>query len=558
MSGPSHTQAASITGAAALIRTLLECGVDCGFGIPSIHNIALYEALRQQPRFQHWVVRHEQAAGFAADGFCRTTGKPAVVFASTGPGNLFTLVPLLESLQTETPLILVGTNVASPLLGKTCGALHETPQQLGILAPLTRFATRIKSAGEIPAAVREAVRSRGPAFIEVPHDLLLAPLALSSEDSFATDSQTSDPPKENLAGAIAEIAGSRKPVIVAGSGVSSASAVAALRKLAERLQSPVLTTTSGKGVFADDHPLAMECISRLGAAQELLLESDLLISVGARFTEFDTGRYTLKAPQRHLCLSAGQSTDFPFPATTNVSGNLEEILRQLADAAESRQGWFSADKVRVAERSKLESLNSDAYSALQSLRDALNRNDVVVNDQSILNYWASAFFPVLEPHTFHYPTGSGTLGYGLPAAIGAACALQKQGSASRVICMAGDGGFQYTSHELATLAQYNLPVKILLVNDNSYGIIGFLQRTAFGQTHEVVLNNPDFCVLAEAFKISAQRVTDLEGLRQQLPAWLNSAGPALLEWRTELKAPWEVGAIHRPVNLSASRSQSES
>jgi thiamine pyrophosphate-dependent acetolactate synthase large subunit-like protein len=558
MSASSHTQAASATGAAALIHTLMECGINCGFGIPSIHNIALYEALRQQPRFRHWVVRHEQAAGFAADGFYRTSGKPAVVFASTGPGNLFTLVPLLESLQTETPVILVGTNVASPLLGKTCGALHETPQQLQILAPLTRFATRITSAGEIPAAVREAVRSRGPAFIEVPHDLLLSPLGLSSEVPVATDWQTSKPSEDDLAQAISQIARSRKPVLVAGSGVSSATAVAALRKLAERIQSPVLTTTSGKGVFADDHPLAMGCISRMGAAQEVLLESDLLISIGARFTEFDTGRYTLKAPSQHLCLSAGQPAGFPFPADVNVSGSLAEIMQQLADAIEPRQGWFAVDKARVGEREKLESLNSDAYAALQLLRNALNRDDVVVNDQSILNYWASAFFPVLAPHTFHYPTGSGTLGYGLPAAIGAACALQQQGSTRCVICVAGDGGFQYTSHELATLAQYNLPVKILLVNDNSYGIIGFLQRAAFGQTHEVTLKNPDFCGLAEAYKIPAQRVTDLEGLRQQLPVWLNSAGPALLEWRTELKAPWEVGAIHRPANLSASRSQSES
>ncbi len=553
MSSPSHTQPASITGAAALIQTLLECGVDCGFGIPSIHNIALYEALRQQPRFQHWVVRHEQAAGFAADGFYRTSGKPAVLFASTGPGNLFTLVPLLESLQTETPVILVGTNVASPLLGKTCGALHETPQQLEIIAPLTHFAARIKSADEIPAAVHAAVQSRGPAFIEVPHDLLLAPSA-SPRISVASDPRAGQTQKDHLSRALAEIARSHKPVIVAGSGVSSATAVASLRKLAERLQSPVLTTTSGKGVFADDHPLAMGCLSRLGAAQELLLQSDLLISVGARFTEFDTGRYTLKAPPQHLCLSAGECGSFPFPPTANVSGNLDEIVRQLADAVESRQGWFPVDEVRAAERKKLESMNADAYAALQLLRDNLDRHDVVVNDQSILNYWASAFFPVLEPHTFHYPTGSGTLGYGLPAAIGTASALQKHGSASRVVCVAGDGGFQYTSHELATLAQYNLPVKILLVNDNSYGIIGFLQRTAFGQTHEVQLKNPDFCALVEAFKIPAQQVTDLQGLRQKLPAWLNSAGPALLEWRTELKAPWEAGAIQRPANLSSSRS----
>ena len=156
---------------------------------------------------------------------------------------------------------------------------------------------------------------------------------------------------------------------------------------------------------------------------------------------------------------------------------------------------------------------------------------------------------MLARRAFLYPTGSGTLGYGLPAAIGAACAIQQQGRKTRVVCIAGDGGFQYTSHELATLAQYGLPVKILLVNDRAYGIIGFLQQTMFGHTHEVNLKNPDFCVLAEAYGIPAQRVSDFESLKRQLPSWLNSDGPALLEWRTELKAPWAVGAIQRPVNL---------
>jgi acetolactate synthase-1/2/3 large subunit len=181
----------------------------------------------------------------------------------------------------------------------------------------------------------------------------------------------------------------------------------------------------------------------------------------------------------------------------------------------------------------------------------MGRDDVLVNDQSILNYWASAFFPVLAPRTFIYPTGSGTLGYALPAAIGAACAKPDR----RVLCIAGDGGFQYTSHELATLAQYQLPVKILLVNDNAYGIIGFLQRSMFGHSHEVDLKNPDFCRLAEAYGIQAERVTDFASLEQKISQWLDSPGPALLEWKTILKAPWEVGAIVRPTNLMPMKEQ---
>ena len=531
--------------ASALVEALLAHGIDSGFGIPSIHNIALYDALRQRPQFQHWIARHEQAATFAADGFCHRSGKPAVVFASTGPGNLFTLAGLLESFQTNTPLILVGTNVASSILGKTCGALHETPQQLEIIRPLTRFATRISRPEDIPDAVASAAKADGPAFIEIPHDVLLAPCGTA-----APGCADESPKTDEIEQAVTHIHQSRTPAIVAGSSVDTDDAVAALKQLAETLHAPVLTTTSGKGVFADDHPLSMGCISRLGAAQEVLAHSDLLISIGARFTEFDTGRFSLKAPAQQVQIDQSpEHVGFPFPAAAKLFGNISAIVQGITGSLKSRQPWCDVAAIRAQERKRLESLNADAYSALMLLREALDRDDVVANDQSILNYWASTFFPVLAPRTFLYPSGSGTLGYGLPAAIGAACANQRTGRNTRVICIAGDGGFQYTSHELATLAQYNLPVKILLVNDNSYGIIGFLQRTMFGHTHEVQLKNPDFCVLAEAYGIPAQRVTDLDGLRHQLASWINARGPALLEWRTELKAPWEAGAVNRPTGL---------
>src|SRR5579884_4200291 len=150
------SQITHMTGAQAVITSLMRHGITTGFGIPSIHNIPLYEVLRQTPGFQHWIVRHEQAAGFAADGFYRNSGKIAAIFASTGPGNLFTLVPLLESLQTGTPVLLIGTNIASSLLDKAGGALHETPDQLDIIRPLTRFAWRVANPDEISEVFAQA------------------------------------------------------------------------------------------------------------------------------------------------------------------------------------------------------------------------------------------------------------------------------------------------------------------------------------------------------------------------------------------------------------------
>ena len=537
------------SGATAVVESLLRLGITSGFGIPSIHNIAIYDALRKAPKFQHWIVRHEQAAAFAADAFFRASGKVAAVFASTGPGNLFTVVPFLESLQTNTPVLLIGTNVATPLLDKACNALHETPGQLDIFTPLTRFAARITNPEEIPATVAAAAEvlygpAPGPVFIEIPHDLLLAPVSTDLPTMSRKAGDASADAK--IADVVQQIEARQRPVVLIGSGVKP-EAAAGVRRFIETVQAPFVTTTTGKGVIADDHALSMGSISRLGAAQELLAQGDLLISFGARLTEFDTGRFGLKLPAAHIKIAEDPAYFAGiFPATAQLAGSTGHIATELAKRVKQRKIWWNAAVARTQEKSQLETLNADGYAALALLRSVLSRNDIVANDQSILNYWASAFFSVLEPRSFIYPSGSGTLGYGLPAAIGAACAVRRNQQTRRVICIAGDGGFQYTSHELATLAQYDLPVKILLVNDNKYGIIGFLQRSLFGTEHEVELKNPDFCRLAEAYGIRADRARDLQSLSEKIGPWLDSPGPALLEWQTELKAPWEVGAIQRP------------
>src|SRR6476661_7757263 len=188
VASPTTPHLSQISGAQAVVTALVRHGITAGFGIPSIYNIVVYEALRQTPEFHHWVVRHEQAAGYAADGFYRRSGEVAAIFAFTGFGNLFTLVPLLESLQNNIPVLLIATNIASSLLAKTGGALHETPEQLELLRPLTRFARRVARPDELPATIAEAVNVLrgplpGPAFIEIPHDFFLAPVTTSSDSA---------------------------------------------------------------------------------------------------------------------------------------------------------------------------------------------------------------------------------------------------------------------------------------------------------------------------------------------------------------------------------------
>lgn len=554
VASPTTPHPSQITGAQAVVAALVRHGITAGFGIPSIHNIAVYEALRQTPAFHHWVVRHEQAAGYAADGFCRCSGQIAAIFASTGPGNLFTLVPLLESLQNNIPVLLIGTNIASAMLGKTGGALHETPDQLEIIRPLTRFARRVASPDALMETIAEAVAILhgslpGPAFIEIPHDFFLAIINVDlSKPSPRNSTSHPAPPSQEIEAARRQIAGSRTPAILVGAGLRGGSS--AVRKFAELLQCPVFTTTSGKGMFPTDHPLSLGCISRLGAVQEVFQQSDLLISFGARLTEFDTGRFGLQLPSQHIQVIEDERYPGDRISSTRVVGEIAAVAQAFAQGATARSHWCDIAAIKASESERLEALVQDSYTALKLIRSSMHRNDVLVNDQSILNYWASAFFPVLEPGTFLYPAGSGTLGYALPAAIGAACAVKRSGEARKIVCIVGDGGFQYTQHELATLAQYDLPVKILLVNDDSYGVIAFLQRTMFGQTHEVALKNPDFCRVAEAYGIRAERITSIAALQQRMPQWLSSPGPALLEWHTQLNAPWAVGAIPRPTGIA--------
>ena len=558
VASPTTSHLSQIKGAQAVVAALVRHGITTGFGIPSIHNIALYEALRQTPEFHHWVVRHEQAAGYAADGFYRRSGEIAAIFASTGPGNLFTLVPLLESLQNNIPVLLIGTNIASSMLSKSGGALHETPDQLDIIRPLTRFAQRVTNPDALVETIVAAVAVLrgalpGPAFIEIPHDFFLATVSADSPKSAPQNSPSQQPPtSQELEDARRQIAASRTPTILVGSGIRDSAA--AVRKLAEFLQCPVFTTTSGKGVFASDHPLSLGCISRLGAVQEVFVQSDLLISFGARLTEFDTGRFGLQLPPHHVQVVEDPSYAGDRIPSRKIVGKIAEVAQAFAHSATVRTPWCDIAAIKASESQRLEALEQDSYAALKLIRAAMHRNDVLVNDQSILNYWASAFFPVLEPGTFLYPSGSGTLGYALPAAIGAACAVKRAGEQRNIICIAGDGGFQYTQHELATLAQYDLPLKVLLVNDDSYGVIAFLQRTMFGHTHEVALKNPDFCRVAEAYGIRAERITSLAALQQRMPDWLSGPGPALLEWRTQLNAPWAVGAIPRPTGIAQKNS----
>src|SRR6185437_12101006 len=351
VASPTTSHLSQMTGAQALVAALVRHGITAGFGIPSIHNIAVYEALRQTPEFHHWVVRHEQAAGYAADGFYRHSGQIAAIFASTGPGNLFTLVPLLESFQNNIPILLIGTNIASSMLGKTGGALHETPNQLEIIRPLTRFARRVTSPDALLETIAEAVAVLrgplpGPAFIEIPHDFFLAPVNVDAskpaEQNFSSHQAL---PFQEIEDARECIFNSRTPTILIGAGIRHNGV--AVRQFAELLQCPVFTTTSGKGMFPGDHPLSLGCISRLGAVQEVFAQSDLLISFGALLTEFDTGRFGLQLPPQHIQVIEDAHYAGDRIPSTRVVGKIAAVAQAFSQGATDRSPWCDIAAIKA-------------------------------------------------------------------------------------------------------------------------------------------------------------------------------------------------------------------
>ena len=291
----------------------------------------------------------------------------------------------------------------------------------------------------------------GPAFIEIPHDFFHATVSAALPEYEV-------PAKVTLpASTIAEInaATLKLPIPVSRRCflvLVWAKLLAALVNWPSAFNVPFLPLQAGRECFPrimlsrwDVFPASAQC-------RMFCSKSDLLISFGARLTEFDTGRFGLKLPPQHIQVVEDAAYPGDRIPSARVVGDISAIARALAQNVPTRTPWCDIAEIKAREAKHLEALGQESYAALKLLRASMHRNDVLANDQSILNYWASAFFPVFEPGTFLYPSGSGTLGYGLPAAIGAACAVKKAGENRRVVCIAGDGGFQYTQHELATLA----------------------------------------------------------------------------------------------------------
>ena len=505
----------------ALVGLLEGYGVDTIFGIPGVHNIEMYRALPRS-RIKHILPRHEQSAGFMADGYARATGKPGVCFTISGPGVTNILTPLGQAWSDSSNVLVVSTALDVGFGAQGRGRLHEMISQLDAAKSVTHFARRAYTAQDVQNALAESfarfasARPR-PAYLEIPLDVLGQPAGggwsavnLPSRP-LAGDAQ--------IAAAAAKLNSSKRPCIILGGGAQSAGSSAL--KIAEALHAAIITTVAGKGVVPTNHPLVLGSHLMLEATRKLLAESDCILAVGTELSETDHWDLDFAITQNLIRIDLDSaSLARPHAAEIAILGDAADSLSRIAALVKTRKG-----EAKQSPPTADTPLRKQLSKMLQVIREALPHDCVVASDMTQIAYAGNEVFPMFEPRTWLHPSGFGTLGFGLPVAIGA-----KFGAGEKpVAALVGDYGLQFTLNELGTAVEHKLPIPILLWNNDALGQIRDNMVDAGIQPNAVTLLNPDFQMLAKAYGARATRPENLVALSKAIVAALKADGPTLIE-----------------------------
>jgi acetolactate synthase-1/2/3 large subunit len=518
------------TGGRLVAGTLEALGAEVAFGVPGVHALAIWDGLRGSS-IRTIGLRTELNAGFAADGFARASGSPAVLLLSTGPGALVSLAALMEAATAHVPVVAIASQIPRDLIGRGRGYLHELPDQLASFAPVVKWARRAESHAEIPELLIEAwahalAPPSGPVFLEIPVDLLQGETKLEPHPFYGLAVGQGGATADEIADAARVLNEAERPVLWAGGGVLRSGAWLELAELARRLDAPVATTYMGKGAFPADHALSVGSGCDESAFKDLLETADVVLAVGTELGAETTAQYRLALPGAVIQFDAASERFGATYAVQGVVGDARALLDALLPRVEERKRNGAQRAAAVRERIATGLAEQDRElerGLLETIRTAVPRNGITAWDMTILAYWAGAHFPVLEPRTFLYPLGSGTLGYAWPAALGAS--LSQPGVP--VLAVVGDGGFLYGTQELAAAGQYGLDVVVLVIDDGGYGILREYQRDSFGETTAVDLEEPDFVGLAQSYGVPAERTTP-EDLGAALERAFARDGPVLV------------------------------
>ncbi|HEX5493356.1 MAG TPA: thiamine pyrophosphate-binding protein [Mycobacteriales bacterium] len=535
-----------VSTARRILEGLAAAGVHTAFGLPGVHNLAFWrEVAPGLPRIVP--VRHEQTTVYAADGLARATGGLGAALTTTGPGAANAVGAFGEAAASGTPLVLVASEISTALArpGVLRGVLHECRDQAGLFEPLAKAVFRPRTGEQAAEALAEAVRvaltcPRGPVYLDVPTDVLAAP----APPVALTEPSVARPRPADLDRLAAEVAAAGRVVLWAGGGVLQAGATDALDALARRLDAPVVTSYGGRGALPCGHPLLVGLPPHEPEVADLVADADLLLGVGTQFDGMTTRNWSMPRPPRLAAvnvdpgdLTKNYRPDVAVPGDARLA--LEGLAARLAGLPEraptGATGRVSAACSAVWARLAADPRTAEAVGLVRALGSVVPAEAVVITDMAVAGYWWGGYGAVARPRALQYPIGWGTLGYALPAAVGA-------GTRGPVLAISGDGGLMYGLAELATLSQERLPVTVLVVDDGGYGMLRFDQDRAGDPHRGVDLTGPDWSALGSAFGIGTRMVDDLvgdsaDGLAAAVAEALASGQPRLLVARASLLPP---------------------
>ncbi|MGW7288622.1 thiamine pyrophosphate-binding protein [Streptomyces sp. NPDC054847] len=515
-----------------VVETLSGLGATTVFGLPGQHALGMFDALRRSS-LRYVGLRVENNAGFAADAYGRVTGEAAPLLLSTGPGALMSLAALQEAAAASAPVLAIGSQVPSAGLGGgRHGYLHELRDQQASFRDIVKSVHVVRTASQIPSAIAAAWESaltapHGPVWVEIPQDVLLAGTSLPVVTAMDATPDDVVPRPELTAVAADLLSNAARPAIIAGGGVVRSDASGKLLALAEKLDAPVVTTFGGKGAFPWEHPLSLQSWLEDRHTTDFLESADVLLVVGSGLGELSSNYHTFAPRGRVIQIEADLGKLESNHPALGIHADARLALSALLETVAEREDPSAAASVRdvlAAVRARIDAQELTlAQRILASVREALPDDSPSFWDMTILAYWAWSAFDARKPNTMHSAQGAGGLGYGFPAALGAAAADPSR----PVLAVSGDGGAMYSIAELATARQYGLPVTWLIVDDGGYGILREYMTDAFGEATATELARPDFVALAESFGVPAVR-TSPESLSEDLAKAFAQPGPSVV------------------------------